>query len=96
MFKELKIKIDDTLILWCDNFRVGFLTSNLVFHVRNEHIEIDVHSIQEKVMPKELNMQYILIEEQIVDYLIKSLLDACFKIFKDKLIVVQSIRKSSK
>ena len=96
MFKELEIKIDDTLIVWCGNFRVDSLTSNLVFHVRNEHIEIHLHFIQGKVMPKELNMQYILIEDQMVDYLIKSLLGACFKIFKDKLAMVQSIRKSSK
>ena len=67
-----------------------------MFHVRDEHIEIDVHFIQEKVMPKELNMQYILIKKQIVDYLIKSLLGACFKIFKDKLVVYNLLEKSSK
>lgn len=48
LFKELGIKINDTPVWWCDNFGIGFLNSNPMFHVRTKHIEINVHFMWEK------------------------------------------------
>ncbi|XP_031256894.1 secreted RxLR effector protein 161-like [Pistacia vera] len=47
LFAELSIPITSKLVLWCDNVSTAALASNLVFHARTKHIEIDAHYIRE-------------------------------------------------
>lgn len=64
--------------MWCDNTSAGHLASNVVFHNRTKHIEIDVHFIREQIASKSLKIQYVPIQYQIVDVLTKPLSIARF------------------
>ena len=50
LFKELHSFLSHVRILWCDNVSTIALASNLVFHARRKHIEVDFHYIREKVI----------------------------------------------
>ena len=66
-FEDLYIPIAHTPIIWCDNIGAISLTSNLVFHARTKHIEIDYHYIQERVMRKELVVRFVSTIDQLAN-----------------------------
>ena len=73
LLKELRVRVEQVPILWCDNMGATSLASNLVFHARTKHIEIDVHFIREKVLSKEVEVQFVPSEEQVADVFTKAL-----------------------
>ena len=49
LLQELKFRKDEQMKLICDN-QVGLhISSNLVFHERTKHTEVDFHFIREKI-----------------------------------------------
>jgi hypothetical protein len=44
-----------------------------VFHARTKHIEIDYHFVRERVARKQLNVQFISINDQLADGFTKTL-----------------------
>lgn len=74
-------------IIWCDNISIIFLASNSVFHTLTEHIEIDYHSIFEKVIHKNLVVPFIWIQYQLADIFIRGLTSARFSFLRDRLMV---------
>lgn len=45
--------------LWCDNLGVTYMSTNLVFHARTKHIEIDYHFVCDKIASDELQVNFI-------------------------------------
>lgn len=60
------------------------LASNLVFHASSKHIEFDVYFVQDKVLSKDLEVQYVLSHDQVADILTKSLSHSQFQYLHDK------------
>ena len=60
-------------IIWCDNINAISLASNPIYHARMKHLEVDYHYIREKVVNKELAVQYVSTHEQIADIFTKGL-----------------------
>ena len=45
--------------LWCDNQATMHIASNLVFHERTKHIEIDCHFVCEKIQLRLISTGYV-------------------------------------
>lgn len=77
------------LILYCDNISIGHLAKNPVLHSIAKHVEIDFHFVREKVKARELIVEYVPIEEKIVDIITKPLSSSQFENLGIKLKVLK-------
>ena len=50
LLQELGFEKDEQMKLICDNQVALHISSNLVFHKRTKHIEVNCHFIGEKIM----------------------------------------------
>ena len=70
---ELGGHIDYPVHLYCDNLSTTYMASNLVFHARTKHIELDYHYVREKVARGSLRVSYLPSRDQPADLLTKPL-----------------------
>ena len=82
------LELDITMIL-CDNQSCIKMTENPVFHDRLKHIEIRYFYIRDMIQKGAIKIQYVSIDEQVVDVLMKPLSRVKFEHFRDKLGVVR-------
>lgn len=73
LLTDLGISSSSLPVLYCGNQSALSLVSNLVFHARTKHIEIDYHFVWEKVVNKELTIHFLTSEQQVADIFIKAL-----------------------
>ena len=59
--------------LVCDNQAALHIASNLVFHERTKHFEIDCHFIREKLVEGVIVTEFVNSNDQLADVFIKSL-----------------------
>ena len=59
ILKDLGVFLSIPPMLWCDNVSILALASNPIFHARTKHIEVDYHYIREKVLAKDLKVNFI-------------------------------------
>jgi len=59
LLKELNVKSPRAARLWCDDLRAKYLSSNPAFHARTKHIEVDFHFVRERVLKRELEIEYV-------------------------------------
>ena len=73
IIKDLGVFLSLPLMLWGDNVSALALASNPIFHARTKHIEADYHFIREKVLGKELKLNFISTLNQLADIFTKAL-----------------------
>jgi hypothetical protein len=88
LFKELKFFLSTPLVFWCDNVNALALASNLVFHARTKHVEVDYHFVCEKVLNRDILIKFISTHNQVANIFTKGPPSAHFLALKIKLMVV--------
>ena len=91
ILKDLGIFLSLPLMLCCDNFSALALASNPIFHAHTKHIEVDYHYICEKVLAKELKLNFISTLDQLTDIFTKALPSPRFLDLASKLMGVPSL-----
>uniref|UniRef100_A0A2N9I2K1 Uncharacterized protein n=1 Tax=Fagus sylvatica TaxID=28930 RepID=A0A2N9I2K1_FAGSY len=87
LLKNLHVPLRSPPTLWCDNASPLAIASNPVFHARTKHIEVDYHFIWEKVLNKDLFLQFTATGDQRADIFTKGLSAPRFTVLRDKLLV---------
>ena len=72
LLKELRFGKDEWMKLICDNQVALHISSNLVFHERTKHIEVDCHCIREKIASGCMTTSFVKSKDQLADIFTKS------------------------
>ena len=71
MLKDIKIEIEEPVIIYCDNTSIARVSKNYVLHSKTKHISIKYHVFREKVAEKEIILEYASTKDHIVDIFTK-------------------------
>ena len=85
LLRDLCIFLPECPTIWCDNISALSLASNPVYHARTKHIEVDYHFVREKVLRKDLNVQYVSSADNVADIFTKGLHPRRFQYLRGKL-----------
>ena len=88
LFKELKVSLLQSPVLYCHNKSAEALASNPKYHSKTKHIELDLHSIREHVSRQELHINHVSSCDQVADILTKPLAFDQFHYLRSKLNVL--------
>ncbi|KAL2506906.1 cysteine-rich RLK (RECEPTOR-like protein kinase) 8 [Abeliophyllum distichum] len=89
LLDELKITQTEIPRIWCDNLGASALASNPVYHARTKHIELDIHFVIDKVLAKQLVIDYVPTADQTADILTKPLMNSRHQYLRSKLGVIE-------
>ena len=73
LVRELGISLTAKPCLRCDNLGGTYLYANPVFHARTKHVEINFHSVRERVANKLVEIMFISGKDEVVDGFTKTL-----------------------
>jgi hypothetical protein len=69
LLQELGVRNSSPPTLWCDNIGATYMSVNSVFHARTKHMEIDFHSVRDRVADKSLVVRFVPSSDQLADVL---------------------------
>ena len=85
LLREIGVKEEMPMKMYCDNKVAINISHNPVHHDRTKHVEDNRHFIKEKVEDGTICMVYVLTNTQVVDVLTKALSRRSFEHLIDKL-----------
>ena len=59
MLKDIRIEISEPIVIHYDNTSMVNMSKNPVLHSKTKHISIKYHMLREKVVEKEIRLEYV-------------------------------------
>ena len=88
MLLDIGIEFPKPIIIHCDKTSTVAMSKKLVLHSKPKHIAIKYHFLREKVIEKDIKLEYISTKEQILDIFTKPLAKDTFEYLKGMLGVI--------
>jgi hypothetical protein len=85
LFRDIGLVLSVAPVLYCENIGASYQSSNPAYHARTKHIEMDYHSVRDKVTKKALVVRFLSSKDQIVDVLTKPLVSTRFCLLQSNL-----------
>ncbi|RDX96424.1 hypothetical protein CR513_20929, partial [Mucuna pruriens] len=85
LLKEFNMNQEESTKIHIDNKSTQILAKNPVFHERSKHIDTRYHFIRECIVKKEVELVYVKIQDQVVDFFTKLLKFEDFKRLRARL-----------
>jgi len=85
LMHDLHLCTTQPAIIYCDNTSAIKIANNPVFHERTKHIEIDCHTIREKIQQGLIKLLPMKMNHQLADILLKALPPGLFSQLSSKL-----------
>ena len=73
MLKDIKIEFNEPFVIYCDNTSTMNMSKNLVLYSKTKHISIKYHILREKVVEKEIRLEYVSTKAYVANIITKSL-----------------------
>ncbi|XP_019055080.1 PREDICTED: uncharacterized protein LOC109115472 [Nelumbo nucifera] len=73
ILREMGFSPTSSLVLWCDNIGATYLASDPVQRSHSKHVELDYHSVRDKVQHRLLEIIFLFTVDQTVDVFTKPL-----------------------
>ena len=73
LLDDIVQSMQEFVVRYCDNISSIMLANNPVNHARTKHIEVHYHFVREKILVGDIDLVYVMIEEQVVDIFTKTL-----------------------
>ena len=77
--------VEEATCTYCNNHSCVKLSENPMFHDNSKNIDIKYHYIRDMVQRGAVKLQYVAMDEQIYDVLMKPLARVKFDYFREKL-----------
>ncbi|XP_042055730.1 uncharacterized mitochondrial protein AtMg00810-like [Salvia splendens] len=85
LLKDFGVSVKQPVPLYCDNQAAVYISSNPVFHERTKHIEIDCHTIREKLLEGIIKPVHVHNNLQLADIFTKPLASTPFHTLLSKM-----------
>jgi hypothetical protein len=87
---DIHVEYDDPTPIYCDNKSAISISKNLVMHSKMKHIPIKYHFLREKVVEKNIRVEYVGTKEQVADIFTKPLPLEAFEYLLQRLGVIST------
>lgn len=76
--------------MYCENQDTIKPLKNFIFHIHSKHIEMDNHFVRERILEREIELQYIPTSSQLANILTKPLDKRTFEFYRSAIGVIAS------